>query len=154
MAADMVRYGQNKGEMGMIQVIDRTVCKVIRQTIDEALKEAGKKLGVDIKTVGGGTFTENSYRVKVEAAVIGASGVVENKGVAEFKMFASAYGMKEEDLGREIAIYGQKYVIKGMASRSQKFPILAERADGKGFKLPLSAVKAALGYKLEPMDVY
>jgi hypothetical protein len=55
---------------------------------------------------------------------------------------------------RVINVYGKIYTLKGMASRSQKFPMLVERNDGKGFKLPLSAVKAALGYKVEPQDVY
>lgn len=138
----------------MIKVVERSTCSVIRNTIDEALKEAGKKLGMDIKTVGGGTFTSDNFRVKVEASVIGAKGEVINKEAAEFKQCAEMYGLKPTDLGREIRVHGTMYTIKGMSARSHKFPILAERIDGKGFKLPLSNVKLALGYKVDPMDVY
>jgi len=137
----------------MIKVIERSTCPLIRDAIDEALKEVGKKLGLNIQTVGGGGYTEKDYRIKVEASVIGAGGVVENREVSSFKTLAEFYGMKATDLGREVYVYGTKYTLTGIAPRSRKFPILVKRFDGKGFKLPLQAVKIALGYKVTPEEM-
>jgi hypothetical protein len=138
----------------MIKTIDRMACRVIRDEVDTALKAIGDRHGIVVKSLGGGTFSPERFTFKVEAAVVGEGGEVLSKEADEFRTCANMYGMKGEDLGKVFTVHGTDYRIRGMKMRSFKFPIMAERvSDKRGFKFPLSTVKAALGYKVTAQDI-
>lgn len=129
----------------MITEISPTVCTLIRGEINAALVEVGKKHGISLKTIGGGTYTSDNFTVKVEAAVV-RDGAVVTKEAKEFKQLASLFGLKESDLNREVMIGGEKCQIIGMKSRSYKFPILAKKlSTGQVFKYPVAVIQRALG---------
>ena len=129
---------------------DRAAVRAIRDRLQQALQPLGKELGMVID-VAGGSFTEANIVFKVEVATVGENGQVHNREAEDFKRMASLIGMKPEDLGREVAIIGRRYKIKGWLTKSKRYPILAESIPGgRDFKLPLHEVKLALGYKSTP----
>jgi hypothetical protein len=133
-----------------IKSFDRANLKVLSMDINETLQAVGKKYGISIKT-NGGTFDHISFRLKVECSVMQDGNVISKEETC-FKQYASMYGMKPEDLGKNIIVGGKAYKVIGLRPSARRFPILAKRYDGKRFCLPLSSVKHALGYDVTSAD--
>lgn len=138
--------------MPKINMFDRSACEVLRKEMDFAIQNIANKFGISIRT-GNGKFTDTTFTLKIEMACVSENGEVSSKEAEEFKMLANSWGMKPEDLHKTIIIHGTSYQITGSNCRSYRFPITAKNIqNGKGFKLPLASVKAALGYKVEATD--
>lgn len=66
-----------------------------------------------------------------------------------FRSLAPIYGLKPEDLGRTFAVShgwrggSTQYKITGISGWKSKYPIIAERSDGRKFRFPLDTVKIA-----------
>ena len=89
----------------------------------------------DLKAhVGNASFTDNNVTFKIELSTIAENGDVLNKASEDFKLFAGVYGMKPEDFGKSFKANGHTYTICGLKPRSDKYPIIAQREDGKKFK--------------------
>jgi len=128
-----------------IEQFNKPTCKSLRTAVEVKLQELAKEYGVNIKT-GNGTFGDSYFNFKVEASTVNDNGTVMNKDAEEFKLFAHVYHLEPTDLGREFHFRGDIYKIRGLSSRSTKFPILAAKvSDGKTFKFPEDAVLKALG---------
>jgi hypothetical protein len=111
-----------------------------------ALKSIETEFGVSIKR-GNGSFSPNSFSLKIEAAVIGQDGKVQNKEAEAFKLFAPSCELKPSDLGRTFKDFsGKEYEITGFATRSYQYPILAKetKPNGRVFKFPAAQVKLGL----------
>ena len=127
-----------------IDTFNKASCRVLRNVVEETLQEVAKEHGVCIK-VGSGSFSGNNFTFKVEASVIGANGIALSKEAESFKMLAKAYNLEASDLHREFTFRGDAYKIKGLSSRSEKFPILATKlSDGKTFKFPSDLISELL----------
>ena len=133
-----------------IKSFDRPTLKVIGEAIDKALYAVAREYDISIKR-GGGAFDATNFRFKVECSII-VKGTVVTKESQQFKQYASLYGMKPEDLGKQILFGGKAYKITGLRLTSRKFPVMAERYDGRTYFLPLSSVKDALGYHVTDAD--
>jgi hypothetical protein len=129
----------------MIKTIDKNVCRVLRQEIDEALKSISTKHDISIHA-GSASFTSSSVTFKVEIAVKGEGGMVINRDAEDFKRYCGMYGFLEEDLGKTFVSNGNEYRICGLSTRSSKFPILAEHTGSKKvFKFPENVVLKRIG---------
>ena len=127
--------------------MDRDTVKLLQTAIDEALVAVGEKFKVRIRA-GHASYTHSNATFKVEAADFAADGTVVSKEAETFKIMATMYGLEASDLGKEITIGREKYVLTGLAPRSPRFPILATKAsDGKTYKLPIDTVCRELGRK-------
>ena len=133
-----------------IKSFDRQNLKMLSADINEALQAVAKDYGIAIKT-NGGTYDHVSFRLKVECSLM-QDGKAITKEETSFKQYASMYGMNPEDLGKNIIVGGKAYKVMGLRPSARRFPILAERYDGKRFCLPLSSVKHALGYDVTSAD--
>ena len=139
--------------MSKITTFDRTTCQIVRTKIDEALKPLSNELGISIRS-GNGKFASTTFSLKIEMACVATDGTVSSKEAEEFKMLANSWGMKPEDLGKQIMIRGTPYKITGSKCRSYKFPNIAQNVtNGKMFKFPFSTIKAALGYSVSAVDI-
>lgn len=105
----------------------------IRESANVALALVAEELGLQI-TIKNGTFDSGQVTFKVEFAEIGDSGMAMTKEAEDFKSYARRYGMTEDQLGAKFTSRGEEYTITGCAPRSRKYPILAERNDGKTYK--------------------
>lgn len=127
-----------------ITAFDKPSCRALRIAVEAKLQEVAKEFGIAIKT-GNGTFTRSNFNFKVEACVFANDGTVLSKEAEEFKRFAPSYGLEASDLGKEFVLRGETYKIKGLSSRSTKFPIFATKlSDGKCYKFPEDMVKTLL----------
>ena len=68
-----------------------------------------------------------------------------NMAESDFISMAPIYGIPAENFGKTFISNGKSFTISGFAPRNRKLPVLAKCVEGKGFKFPVSTVKAALG---------
>jgi hypothetical protein len=80
----------------------------------------------------------------VEVALVGKDGEAKTKEAESFKLFATAYGLKGEDFGKSFKSNGHTYKICGLKTKSGKYPVLAEREDGRKFKFGAEHIKLVL----------
>ena len=122
--------------MNKISRFDKTNCKELRKVIDETLQNIAKEYGISIKT-SAGSFTESDYSFKVEACTIDTNGIAHSKEASEFRAFASSYGLNADDLDKTFLFKDEVYKIKGLSTRSSKFPIIAKNlSNNRIFKFP------------------
>ena len=66
-----------------------------------------------------------------------------------WRYYATSYGFKLDDLGREFTSRGVRYKITGIEPSRPKYPISAERVhDKRAFKFGASTVKMGLPMKM------
>lgn len=116
----------------------------LRQQLEAALQPFAKENNLAIK-FGTARFGSTAVTFKVDVAEISASGDVMSKEVDAFKKNAMLYGLKPEDLGRTFSSNGRTYRIKGLMTRSHRYPILCEDLNKKTMiKFPSETVARAL----------
>ena len=128
---------------------NRPECRRVADEVNKALADVGKKLGISIAKTGGGSYRGNSFTFKVECALMGENGEVFNQKAEDFKMYASSYGLKPTDLGKEFTTWDNKtFKIEGLNTRRPKFAVSAIRvSNGKGYKFPADQVKRLLALR-------
>lgn len=124
--------------------MDRKTVEKLRQSINEALEEVGAAFGMQIGIKGTISFNKDNASIKVEAAEITASGV-QTKEATDFIHYAHRYGLTADLLGKTFQDEGEEYTIKGLKTRSRKYPVLTERSDGQGVKFRSEHIKHILG---------
>ncbi len=92
-------------------------------------------------TVGGASYSESNATFKVEVALVGTDGEVKSKTAEDFKTFAVLFGLDPDVLGKTFKNGGHTFKICGLKGRSVKYPVLAEREDGKKFKFGADFIK-------------
>lgn len=121
-------------------MITRALLKTIKSDAEAVLATVAEKHGVKI-TFGNGSFTPDNASLKMEIAGITSEGVVKTKEATDFERYASAFGLKPEDLGTTFTYNGKEFKLIGAKPRSTKFPLLAVNLkNGKTYKLPKDAV--------------
>lgn len=126
-----------------MQVINRTNLGQLRVSIQSVLAAVAEEYDVKI-TVGNANYTGRNATIKIEVATVGDDGEVNTKEAMDFRAYASRYGMVPSDLGRSFRNNGYSWTITGCKPRSPRYPIIAERVDGKRFKFSASLVKGLL----------
>jgi len=125
--------------------MDRAKVKFIREKLNTILNNAGFS-GVVAK-VGNATFTDDNVTFKLTFSDVGDDGTVKTQAYTDFVRYGFEHGLTEDDLGRSFNLGGYRYTLKGYKPRSRKYPMLAEREDGKMYKLPTDSVKMALSFE-------
>jgi hypothetical protein len=127
-----------------IDSFDRTNLRLIADDIRTALAPIAVKWGITLDYKGA-RFSPDNVTFKMEGATIGSGGVSNTRERDNFKLYASMYGLKDTDLDKEISYAGKKYIIVGLNTRRQKYPIVAKRVeDGKTILLTCEMVKLSL----------
>jgi hypothetical protein len=121
--------------------ITRDLLRNIREDIATELKSVGDKHGVLI-TPRNASFNSQNATMKIEIAVIGDGGVVENKDRTNYTLYCGSYGLKPEWLDKTFVSGRDTYQIIGLAVRRSKNPVVVKRLpDGKDFIFPDHLVK-------------
>lgn len=120
-----------------LKKITKQDCTVLRDELNGALADLGKKYGVKIKA-GNAVYTDNSVTFKVEFLI---DGFDKNRDV--FNRHAFMFKLKEEQFGAEFEFGGRSYTLVGLKPGSPKYPIIGER-DGGRYKLPERAVASLI----------
>lgn len=117
-------------------MIDRNKCRQINETLRQVLQDVENKHGVKI-TIGRGSFTTDTYNVKLEMAVNGV-----DTAKKDWDAYCFFYGLKSSDYGRKVqALDGEIYTICGIKPRGKKYPIVAKNARGMKYKLSANHLK-------------
>jgi len=132
-----------------ITTIDKDACRLIRNTLDQALAPVAAQLGVSLKA-GHISYALDgkTANVKLEVATLGTDGLAVDKDAEYFKKNAQWMGMKPEDLGRKFKHWdGKEYELIGYNPRAATFPFLCRYLrTGTVYKLSTDMVKSGLGY--------
>lgn len=113
-----------------ITTLDTQTLKIVREKMDEALASLAD-IGIHAKA-GHISYQDRNATVKVEIAVMGENGEVVSKEALDYERYRDMYELPE--LGSTFVSGGVMYTITGLKPRSTKYPVLAERVDGKVFK--------------------
>ncbi len=116
--------------------IDRNTCKQITADAQAALNAVAEKYGLTVK-VSGGTYVDTSFRTKVEFLTADAA-------EQDWRRVAALVGLHPDDFGRSFTVHGDTYRVVGINLRAQRFPVIAEREDGRRFKFAATAVQRNL----------
>ena len=127
-----------------IKSFDRSNLRFLTGDIQTALKSVADKYGISL-TYKSARFNASNVTIKLESAVIGASGVVETKENQDWKRFAAGYGLSVGWLGKTFMHSGDQFVISGLATRKSKYPVLATCVrNQKRFKFGADIIKALM----------
>ena len=119
----------------------------LRNAIDSALLEVGKRYGIKIATGGCRYMPDGSSATfKLELSAIGTDGTVANPDVEFLHKNLAFVGLKPEDLNRTVTIGGKTFKITGYHRRSRSQPYqITEVGTGRGFKTSRVCIMRALG---------
>jgi len=124
--------------------MDRKKCKEIREILEANVFEAlEEKFNVRV-TVGAARFDDANVTFKIEFADVTEDGEVRDTKSENFKRECYRFGLEPDDLGSSFLFRGEMYKIVGLKPRSYKYPVLAERSDGRSFKFAADLVKRNL----------
>lgn len=124
-----------------MNTFDRTNARSITNEMLEALKGVATKHGIQF-SVKGGNFSGSSLTCKIEAAIIGASGVAETRERKDFVTFAESYGLKAEWLDKTFVHGTDTFTIVGLSTRKSKNPVLCKNSsNGKTYVFQTHSVK-------------
>lgn len=137
-------HGEQLMKPNAITRFDRDVCRMVAQVAERAVREALAPYGLNVR-VHGGSFGDGFYAMKIEAAVVQAGGLVLDRDADAFLKLANLYGFEAADLGRTFEDVGHTWKVAGLKPKSDRFPVLVEREDGKRFKYPADRVLRGLG---------
>lgn len=123
--------------------MDRIKTRAIAADAMAALQAVATKHGLVVK-YSGGSYGMSNAALKFEFAEKASNGAVLTREAVDFQQYASVYGLKPDDLGRQFQHNGYTYKIVGLNARAHKMPIQAVRLDGKTFKFPENVVRLSL----------
>jgi hypothetical protein len=124
-----------------ITKFDLPSLRLISADIETALKPIAEKYGITF-TYKGARFTASNATFKVEGITIGTDGVTVSKERQDFLQYHSLFNLPKEVLDQEVNFAGDVYLITGLNTRSQKYPVTAKRvSDGREFKLGADGVR-------------
>ena len=135
--------------MTKITRFDRANCALVQQAVTAALAALGAKYGLQL-TLSGGRFSAAEYTMQLKINPVSEDGMkaVDEAFAAEaadFKALAKRYDLRPDDLGKEVLVGRDRYIIVGLKTSSIKYPILGRAVkNDKVYGLPLSAVQFAL----------
>lgn len=128
----------------------RALVQAISADISAALADIAKKHGVALSTAGGkfdpaaGTAT-----LKIEVAVAADGGPVPEgakaghiAAQADFKTYATMFGLKVETLGKTFTYKGLQTTVIGLMPNRRKYPVLCEQRGRNPFLLTIESLKA------------
>ena len=116
----------------IIKSFDRNSCKVLSENMMKELEKVAKKYGVHVER-GRGTFTGPNFDIKVKFSTV-SDGAVQTKERQDYERFHASCGLPGDLLDGQFVYNNKVYTVIGLKPRSKKYPVLAEREDGKVFK--------------------
>lgn len=131
--------------MSEITQFNRTTCKTVRAALEAAVQTVAKEYSIQV-TTGGGSFSDNTFTLKLECATKGEGGVVNTKEAEDFKFYCFRWELTEDMLNKVFFDRGsgERYKVIGAKPRSTKYPVIViKMSDGTRYKFPASRVKRA-----------
>lgn len=127
-----------------MDTFNKTTLREVRSRLDEALLNIIDELGIDLK-VGTMTYSPDgaTFTTKIEGAVFGSDGKVQDKYRTAFINEAHVYNLDPHWLDKTFVSGGREYTIVGLNARANKFPVHVT-AHGKNYKVGADMVRARM----------
>ena len=116
--------------------MNKNEARALMWDVETALKQVAERHGLTV-VVGGGSFTDVSFKPKVEFREAGA-------GAAEWRRLASWYSVDPAAYEKVITVNGRRLKLVGINTRAPRFPFIGEDPTGSKFKLTVDAVTRGL----------
>lgn len=135
-------------------MIDRATLNLIQGRMAQKLRELEDELGIQIDAYGGqygnpdgSAVAKFRFTKRAKPAAPGHPAIDPRK--VAFESYCRVFGFEPSDFGRQLSHRGTLYRLVGFNAGAPKNACSIERvSDGKGFKGPVSLVKA--GFILAP----
>jgi hypothetical protein len=118
-----------------INHIDPVSLRVLRTSLDEALRAVGQKHGLAISSGKASYDRAGKFGAfKVDVALIGDGGAVQSREAEDYKRHAVMFGLKPEFLNQSFTdSRGTRYMLVGFNAKASKKPFLIRDDGGKSF---------------------
>jgi hypothetical protein len=127
-----------------IKSIDRNTARQISADINTAVQSVATKYGISLKDKGC-RFSSTNATFKIEAALIGAGGVVVSSERNDYTRYCFMYNLNPSWLDKSFNHGSDVFTIIGLATRKRKNPVLTKSAkNGKTYIFPANTVKALM----------
>lgn len=123
---------------GEVERFDRNVVGEFQAELMAAVREIGKKWGIQTEEVKG------SYREeKFDLAMRFVPGKGDDRDFEEraFGEYAGLFGLAEKDYQRRFVSQGKVYRLVALKPRSPKYPVIGMTEEGKRFKFPREVLR-------------
>jgi hypothetical protein len=117
-----------------LPVMGRAYVKKLGERALEALKVLADAEGL-VVVARGGTIGDSFAVLKFEFIAPGSTGQRETEEIEAFRQLAGLYGLKPEDLGREVVLKDGVFKLAGINPRAERQPfVIARVSDGRKFR--------------------
>jgi len=124
--------------------MNRGTAKNISERVMETLRSLEDELGVTFSQ-GNGSYDSATFSMKIKATIDSVDGSTQTPEMVDFEKQCFRFGFEPSDLGKTFTHAGDTYKIVGLKSKSRKYPILGEDAQGKTFKFTANLVLDGMG---------
>jgi len=123
-----------------MKTLERSTVKDLTADVMEALKAVALKHSVQF-TNKGCRFSSTNANYRIEASILGDSGVAETRERTDFPRYAAMFGLKPEWLDKRFVHGANTFTIIGIATRKSKNPVLCKQhTNGKTYIFPANTV--------------
>jgi len=114
----------------------RADARNLNQEAKQALQEVAKRHGLVVES-GNTRYSGDRCTVRFDFRTVTSDGAPAER---DWRRHCGAFNLKPEDFGRTVVRNGRRFKVVGIKPRATSWPVLAERDDGRRFKLPASAL--------------
>lgn len=127
----------SQAPVGAISQFDKPTLKQLSPKLEAALEAVAREYGLSVRAAGG-TYEQFSAKLKFEFKPVSEEAQSAKARVeeAEFRQFASVFGLKPDDYGKSFIVRGVVYKICGLSIGSNRFPVIGVDGAGKRMKFP------------------
>ena len=127
-----------------ISTIDRQALTLLRPRIQDALRQLGEELGLELVPTSG-KYGGATGQLTLEIRTRAEDGTVVTREAESFKRWAESFGLRAGDLGRTFSSGGDRYRITGLNPGAPRRPVHAVNVfSKKTFVFPVDVVRNAL----------
>jgi hypothetical protein len=127
-----------------IKTFDRTNLRALSADINAALQAVATQYGISL-SYKSARFSPSNAAIKIEAAVLSASGKVESRERVDFTQYAFMFNLNPSWLDKTFKHGGDTYTITGLATRKRKNPVLAlSSRNNKTYIFPADTIKVLM----------
>jgi hypothetical protein len=132
--------------MAKLTQFDRASVRQILNDCDSALQAVAKKYGLTLIRKNCNYYpNEVPVAFKLIVTQVNEDGEGIDPSASDFLTHAEAFGLSKDDLGKTFTVRGDSFKVCGLAPKSHKYPILAQKiGTTKRFKFGVYEVRSFL----------
>jgi hypothetical protein len=121
----------------------RAGIRALDEEAERVLKEYFESRGITVEPARG-SYGDGYAELKFRFTNASSDGAPAGSEAEAFRLYASTFGLKPEDLGRSVQQGGKTLTIVGLRSRAPRKPLVLKGEDGKTYIAAVEGIKAIL----------